>query len=105
MDSTPVMVDRSALTGLSAGLDGTGETLSHTPAAAGSADATALALGLVAGDLVALLLRLAAENRRAVAEAGAAVRLVADATGSAATGYGATDDTAARRLRDAGALA
>ncbi|MFD0838941.1 hypothetical protein ACFQ01_06940, partial [Williamsia serinedens] len=76
MDSTPLSVRSAPLADLSAGLDDTGATLAATPAvtALGAADSTSLALGLIAGDLVAVLLRLAVENHRATADAGAALR-------------------------------
>ncbi|GAA1895311.1 type VII secretion target [Williamsia serinedens] len=107
MDSTPLSVRSAPLADLSAGLDDTGATLAATPAvtALGAADSTSLALGLIAGDLVAVLLRLAVENHRATADAGAALRRIAEATATSARAYRATDDDAAGRLRDVGTAA
>lgn len=107
MDSTPLSIRSAPLTDLAAGLDRSGATLAGIPAVTGlgAGDATALALGLVARDLVTVLLRLAVENHRATAEAGAAVRAVAEATSSSAGAYTGTDGDTARAVRVAGAAA
>lgn len=107
MDSTPLSVRSAPLADLSAGLDETGATLSRVPAVTGlgAADATALALGLIAAELVATLLRLAVENHRATTDAGAAVSRIAEATSASAQAYRATDAAAAGRLRTAGSAA
>jgi hypothetical protein len=107
MDSTPLSVRSAPLADLSAGLDDTGATLAATPAvtALGASDATALALGLIAADLVAVLVRLAVENHRATTDAGTAIRSIAQATTATATAYRTTDDAAASRLRDVGSAA
>ncbi len=107
MDSTPLSVRSAPLADLSAGLNETGATLARIPAATGlgAADATAVALGLIAADLVATLLRLAVENHRATTDAGAAVSRIAEATSASAHAYRGTDDDTARRLRTAGSAA
>ena len=103
MDSTPLSVRSAPLTDLSAGLDDTGATLTRIPAVTGlgTADATAMALGLIACDLVATLVRLAVENHRATTDAGEAVSRIAEATSVSAQAYRRTDDDAARHLRTA----
>ncbi|MEH3154878.1 MAG: type VII secretion target [Gordonia paraffinivorans] len=107
MDSTPLSVRSAPLADLSAGLDDTGATLTAIPAVTGlgAADATAVALGVIACDLVAVLLRLAVENHRATADAGTAVRRIAAATSTSAEAYGTTDETAAHAVHDAGPAA
>lgn len=107
MDSTPLSVRTTPLADLSAGLDESGATLARIPAVTGlgATDATALALGLIACDLVATLLRLAVENHRATVDAGTAVSRIAEATSTSAWAYGATDVDAAGRLRTAGSAA
>lgn len=103
MDSTPLSVRSAPLADLSAGLDDTGAALIRIPAVTGlgAADATALALGLIACDLVATLLRLAVENHRATTDAGEAVSRIAEATSMSAQAYRRTDDDTARQVRTA----
>ncbi|MGZ8179279.1 type VII secretion target, partial [Williamsia sp. SKLECPSW1] len=105
MDSTPLSVRSAPLADLSAGLDRTGTTLAGAPVAVGLGDATALALGLVARDLVTVLLRAAVDHRRSAADAATAVQEIAAAGAASADAYAGIDADAARALRHAGSAA
>lgn len=106
MDSTPLTVDAPALTHLADELDRAGDALSRSAisAAPGSGNATEIALGLIAGDLVTTLLRTETEHAHATAEAAAAVRHLAMATAVSAETFTGTDADGARALRTAATI-